>query len=410
MSTGAAVVVPPSGGGGGGFLAGDVSGPLLANVINNGVVTSPKIALVTVTGGGPGGNIAPNTITSYNIVPGSITPDSLASGMVDMENSLTNPGFNIMQLYDPTIANTVPDNTICFDAWKLNYDTANVSFQRKTSAGTGWAAANFARFTKTAAAGKFMVYQPLESLTTRGFQSKPYLLAIKLNLPAPKQMRMGFFFYTGVAPNDVVPQPVAPGNWNGFGVAPTLNPGFAYGVNFSFAAPAGFSIWVIFSGGGAIGANDTLCPFVCTDESFGVGNFFDLSETQMNPGTSTQFLWRPLPEAEDIMRCQRFIEKSYDIDTIPGMVTDVGAQSFNAGGPTPLFTMPLQRKVRTPTPLEVNFYSPSSGAAGNWFDINTILDVPVLPDVPSLGQRSMNLSAPSSGDQLKGHFLVNTSL
>jgi hypothetical protein len=381
-----------TGGGGGGVLAGDVSGPLLANVINPGVVT-----------GGAGGMLANNTVTQQN----------LDSNALPYNNMLTNPDFNICQLYDPTVATVIADNAVSADAWKLTRENADATYQRVSNATiAGLHSAYSGRYTKTVALGKMMIYQPLEMIITQKCAARQIVFTIRLNLSAAHNMRIGFLVHNGASPNQVVPAPVFA--WNAPGVYPTLNGGFFDLGNFAFAAPAGYSEWDATFSMPVFGVNDILSVIVLTDDQFAPGDFLDLLETELDIGDGGRFDSRAISEAEDIARCQRFIEKSYDLDTIPGTVTANGqvrdqAQNLVGG----IAALPLVRysaKVRVPVGAEVTIFSPSTGASGVAFDATTAADIAAT--TTDFGQRGLTVTVPgaASTDEVRDHYLVNTSL
>jgi hypothetical protein len=377
------------GGGGGGVLAGDVAGPLLANVIQPGVVT-----------GGGGGMLAANTVTQ----------DNLSVDAMPFNNLLTNPGFNISQLYDPSAPAPIADNAISADAWKVTWENAGVNYQRGDNANSAYKSASRGIFTKTTAIGKFMVYQPLESFITKALQNQTIVFSMLFNMAALTNMRIGFFKYTGATPNEVVPAPIAA--WGANGVAPTFNAGFTVLSSLPLAVPAGFSNFDAVLGSGNFGDNDVLCVYVETDDQFAIGQILNLTECVLDKGSGGRFLFRPYLEEQDIAACQRFIEKSYDLDTVPGTVTTNGrldrAMStltigFSSGG------VEIQRKVRVPTVAEITLFSPASGAAANWFNGNSAIDYAVLP--AGIGDKGFAvLGGAAAGDAAQGHYLVNTSL
>lgn len=388
------------GGGGGGVLAGDVAGPLLANVIQPGVVT-----------GGGGGKIAANTIDASNIVPNSIGGGQLSADAQPFNNQLTNPGFNFVQLYDATIANVIADNAVGPDAWKVTRETADVTYQRLSNAGlAGYESPNRGRFTKTVAAGKVMVYQPLESLITLAFENQTPTLTINFNLSAINPMRIGFFKYTGGAPNSVVPPPVAA--WNGAGVMPTLNAGFTLIGSIVVPSGVGQSAWTVAFGVGALGANDILCAFAVTDNPMAAGDFVDIYQVELDAQGGGRFVWKPLSAVEDIARCERFIEKSYDIDTLPGTVTLVNSRGFMQVGASSLFQLPFrQRKILNGfSAANITLYSPVTGAGGMFADITTAADVGVVATDTGFAATDVASVIAADNDRLKGHWLVNGSL
>ncbi|NDQ57360.1 MAG: hypothetical protein GZ088_09845 [Acidipila sp.] len=368
------------------MLAGNVSGPLLANVINPGVVT-----------GGAGGMLANATVTEQNV----------NASLLTAENLLTNPWFNWAQLQTPGTLTTIPDNQVGPDGWKVTRENADVQYQRLVQS-VGATSGYLGVFKKITAAGKFMVYQPLESQLTLSLQNATVTFTLSIRLGVARLVRFALFKYTGGAPNTVVPAPVSA--WNGAGVIPTLNAGFTFINSFSALVAVGNSAYNLVVNTGTFGANDILCVAVIADEQFAVNETMGLFQTSFCVGSAGQFIARPLTPTEDVARCERMIEKSFDMDTIPGTATLVGVENYNNVGTAALRGIKYRQRKLFDGPV-ITLYNPNSGATGSWRDTTGGVDVAVVSQnggEAGVAVAPTGLTTPNN--QMAGHYLINGSL
>lgn len=381
--------IPNTNGGGGGVitLAGDVAGPSNANVIQPGVVT-----------GGGGGKLADSTITEQN----------LAADAMPSNNVLTNPAFNYAQLQDPATLTTIADNTISADAWKLTRENAGVQYMRNPLP-AGLQTAYSGQFKKIGGAGKIMIYQPLEAQITQQLRNAQAVFTVFLNPSAARNFQIGLAFYLGGGPNTPAPPPVAA--WNGAGVLPTFNAGFTSIVNFvanAGAFPGVWSEWAVSFAIPDLGSDNNLFPYIISDSQMAVGETVDVAQLSLDLGAFGRFQWRPLSAAEDRNRVERFIEKSYDVDTVAGTPTFVGSMGLQAFGAGAHY---LNRLYRVAKAINVapTIYNPFSGAAGSFRNVDAAADDPAVATDNGLSGVDFDITASAAGVE-KGHFLVNASL
>lgn len=106
------------------------------------------------------------------------------------------------------------------------------------------------------------------------------------------------------------------------------------------------------------------------------GATFDLTGVQLEAGSvATPFQRDPINVLID--KCQRYFEKTYDLNTAPGTITDVGKYRFVdplAGGQVSFRFM--TRKRGTPT---CTSYSPATGVSGVYRDESSSADFSASP-------------------------------
>lgn len=108
----------------------------------------------------------------------------------------------------------------------------------------------------------------------------------------------------------------------------------------------------------------------------GVVDFVGL---QLEAGsTATDFEQRPY--ALELMLCQRYYEKSYEVDVIPGTATATGQNAFFIYGlPSSTYSAgkEIAFKVTKRVPPAMTGYSPQTGAAGKGFSAAPAADIPL---------------------------------
>jgi hypothetical protein len=155
------------------------------------------------------------------------------------------------------------------------------------------------------------------------------------------------------------------------------------------------------------GANDTLCVALTTDTQIVVGDTIDMFEQDLSVGTGGQFNWRPLSESEDRSRVERFIEKSFDVDTNPGTATLLGAVNLSMASAGARY--PLRFKRAKPTNPVMTYYNPNSGATGTWRDTTAGADDAVAS--VNLGTQGVGVGITGvDTNNVAGHYLANASL
>lgn len=103
---------------------------------------------------------------------------------------------------------------------------------------------------------------------------------------------------------------------------------------------------------------------------------FDIARVQLEEGdVVTPFEQRPAQI--ELALCQRYFEKSYDVDVPPGTAYDLGAYSSIAKNPAWLFTPNVTFRVSKRAAPIITLYSNATGAAGKVHNLTTTTDLAV---------------------------------
>jgi len=140
-------------------------------------------------------------------------------------------------------------------------------------------------------------------------------------------------------------------------------------------------------------------------------NVFGLKQVQLEIGSiATDFDYRPI--AEEIEFCQRYCEKSYDLNTAPGTATGVGAIFYEmwAGTTQPILTAFFRtRKNRAVTSSDVILYS-TAGTINN-VTLNAADQAATVAS--NGGENSFTFyptATPTAGHNLQAHYVVDVEL
>ncbi len=343
---------------------------------------------------------------STQIASGAVSLDNLSSGARPEQNLLVNPGFNFAQRQNPTALTTIADNTYSADQWKVTRSSAGVQYQRVSNSGVaGWISANSGQFKKITATGRMVIFQPIENLVTLGLLNQTVNFQISVNFSTARAFRIALINYSGAA--DVVSAMIS-----NFTTSPmTLNANFAYLANplvSAASAGTGVGVWNVSVTMPGTGISNLICA-IMVEDVMSIGDTVNLGEGHLNIGADVRAPWYPLPAAEDIARCERFFEKSYDIDTVSGTVTALGAVDVTAISADPVNPIRYsQRKAVTPvvTPFS------TTGASGKWRTITGAADVAAAGQNIGLAACGIVISGPGlvDGDELAGHFTLEAGL
>jgi hypothetical protein len=132
-------------------------------------------------------------------------------------------------------------------------------------------------------------------------------------------------------------------------------------------------VWTRITATGVIPANTNTIRIDVFANSPTLGQPFYLAGVQLEEGTIATPFRRNQPNIQaELAACQRYYEKSYDIETTPGTVTEVGAHRHSgSGNATGRHYVPIRFKVEKRTnSYEVNTYNPTATNA-SWITQNS---------------------------------------
>jgi hypothetical protein len=152
----------------------------------------------------------------------------------------------------------------------------------------------------------------------------------------------------------------------------------------------------------------------------------DIAQVQLNAG-DVALPFQPRSFAEELALCQRYFEKSYDVDVAPGteftsygMETCFANASVGSGGDLNLFCAgPLRFKVSKRTTPTVNIYNRNTGALNSVYNDSTGQSISFTTlDTYTPGQNQVNLrllgltgsNTISVGDLLSYHWTADAEL
>lgn len=112
--------------------------------------------------------------------------------------------------------------------------------------------------------------------------------------------------------------------------------------------------------------------------------------------------------AEELLLCQRYYEKSYDMATAPGTATTTGAIAFKAHTTGHIQGLPF--KVQKRTAPVMTFYNPNSGASGTWRDVGGSTDKTATADLTGESNCRVTLTSSVDGNSMLGHYVASAEL
>jgi hypothetical protein len=143
-----------------------------------------------------------------------------------------------------------------------------------------------------------------------------------------------------------------------------------------------------------------------------VNNYFRVTDVRLVAGADASNIYIP-SFAEQIRLCERYYEKSYELETVPGTATLIGTDGQRAAGTNLVYVIKFKTEKRANPSM--TFYNPSSGATGTWRNHNASTDETV--GVTGGGTSPVNTRSATvtigSGDDtnlINGHWVADARL
>lgn len=401
-----------------------VKPPANAGSINSGSAVNGTPLIANGSGGSSFANVPVSGMSSAG-APGAGYPAtadgaggfSFTNGVVagamavngrSVYNILTNPGLNFAQQQAPGTLTTIADTTYGPDGWLITRSAADVQYQRQSNSGTGWGSANSGLIKKITNPGRVVIYQPLEALLTAGLQNQSVNLQVTCQASGTPNFRLALINFSGTA--DAVKAAGTP--ISNFATSPMgLNASFTYlfSVLYTGISTSPQQFFVTFSPIPA-SAISNLIVAIMIEGSMAVNDTFQFGEASLTVGDGATRPWIELSGPEDVARIERYYEKSYDTDVNIDTAATVGGYNATCPGASPVFQLKYrQRKVKTPV---VTLYSTVGAppASTKWRDVTGAADLSAASQNIGLQGLGVKLTAATTGNEILGHYTLDSTL
>lgn len=299
----------------------------------------------------PGENLAPLT-----------PPKSLAA----FNNFLINGGFDFAQRQAPgTLTNVSTSDSYTADQWKAAWQSSSLQYQRLDTNGAvevGLSSRYYGTYKQVTTAGKFIVYQPIEGAAIQPLLGRNVTFQCKMKASPAKTIRMAILQLGSGGIIDTIPNPIN----SAFG-ANTVDPTWSSNISIlgSASSQSVATTWAPLSVTLTVSSSaKNLFVAIWTDSAFSAGDTLSLAEAGLYLGIAP-VPWQPRPLAVELVLCQRFFEKTYDVDTAPGTAGNTnGCIQMTWAGSYPYGTNGTRFKVTKRVPPTITFYSTGNGTSG----------------------------------------------
>jgi hypothetical protein len=283
-------------------------------------------------------------------------------------NQLMNGGFWFAQRQTPGTLTTIAQDKYGFDRWRMSRENADIQTQRNDATSTvGLASLYYGSFRKITNTGKFMAYQILEGGNSMPLRGKKITFQCMMHSSANKTIRMGVIELQAAGTIDTIPATFISA-WGANTVDPTLGANLAYvaGVASKSVLVAGwnqFSITVTLPT-----TSKNFIFAIWSDSQFAAADQLDVAEVMVTV-CSVPVGWAFVEMQQELARCQRYYEKSFNTDIAPadnqGTTSEIDSPC-SSGGLVDVYSQFIaykQTKRITPTLV---YYNPAQVNAGTW--------------------------------------------
>lgn len=141
-------------------------------------------------------------------------------------------------------------------------------------------------------------------------------------------------------------------------------------------------------------------------------NTLQIAQVSINSGDQA-FQYQPRHISEELVLCQRYFEKSYNLADVPGTVSAfAGGVDINSTGSTNFMRMPITFKNNKRTVPTVIPYSPHSGVSGRIYSSTREEDIGATVGLVNESGFKIQTSniATSAGEALTGQWIADAEL
>jgi hypothetical protein len=131
----------------------------------------------------------------------------------------------------------------------------------------------------------------------------------------------------------------------------------------------------------------------------------DLGNVQLEIGQPTEFEFRPIQT--ELAMCQRYFEKTFDLETAIGTATDLGGVYTRM---VANHVQPIQFRAFKRSQPTVTTYNPSTGGSGTWRDISASTNLTATAASIGSGGCYIAITSAVSGNGINGHWIASSEL
>jgi hypothetical protein len=314
-----------------------------------------------------------------------------------------NPEGLLFQRTAPETPTNIANDNFGPDRWNVLCSANNVAISRSTDAPAG--SRHSMQLAKATASGFFGIHQMFEASESIPLQNQyvTFSVWVKTQSSQVSQARISVLGWTGTA--DSITSSIV----SSWASTPTY---IANVTEYAAQTVSLTSSWQQVQVTALVnGACNNLMVLVHTTNSQLSGDTMFVSQAQLINSSDSQPYVRVEDEVE-VSRCQRYYEKTYDLDTAPGTATTTGSFhssiSITASGqPVVLwFKYSVQKRATASGTL----YNSTTGASGTWNDNGGATIGFVLGFGSQSGVRISTPNAVTNGRVFSGHVVADAEL
>lgn len=308
-------------------------------------VFSQKGSLLVGTGAGTFLEIPPGPNGEFlqydSSEPAGVRSSTPVVQVEDTSNHLINGGFDFAQRQTPGTLTTIADGGFGADRWKIYRENAGLQYRRVDASNEAaltspW----YGEFKKITNTGKFLICQILEYADTLKFRGRTVLFQIAMKASAAKNIRMAIGELQSGGTADTIPAVVS--SWGGAGTDPTLGANLA--VISTPTTQEVTTSWQVFTFSATFPSNaKNLLVMLWSDAGFAADDTLSVAEAGVYVGATARS-WTPRPAAQELAICERYFQKTYELDLAPG--SSSGGGNCHGYGRDTQFVLPFGHKFR----------------------------------------------------------------
>jgi hypothetical protein len=230
-------------------------------------------------------------------------------------NYAINSGFDLAQRQVPATLTEIADKDYGPDQWWISSAAGGVQYQRvETDPADGLSSKYYGVFSKSTSTGKMFICQPIEGRETIPLRGRAVIFQMKMAASAGMAVRMAVLELQSAGTLDAPPATLVT-NFGANGVLPTFGANVA--IITASAVKTVTTSFQSFSVSVTVPSDSkNLFLAVWSDSGMVAEDSLVLAEADLFPGVSER-TWVPNPISQEIVSCQRYYWKTYEIDTEP---------------------------------------------------------------------------------------------